>query len=182
MLSFFGSLLSTITSLSVQQSKRQGAAESVLSYLLDSLSDYVMFVTPLPRLSKKLIKVLLDVWSQSPSNSTSDSSESSKISSSSAVATSQEKAFLRLRQVALTLPSVITEECFRAMYLRFARSCKSFSELSAANVLFMAQSVAEIFRTDPALAYQQAFLYIRYRQLHTVKNSNKFENRSNQSL
>ena len=39
-------------------------------------------------------------------------------------ATAQEKAFLRLRQVALTLPSVIVEDCFRTMYLRYARTCK----------------------------------------------------------
>ena len=45
---------------------------------------------------------------------------------------------------------------------------QSFSELTAANVLFMAQSVAEIFSTDPSLAYQQAFLYIRYLLFHIV--------------
>ena len=45
---------------------------------------------------------------------------------------------------------------------------QSFSELTAANVLFMAQSVAEIFSTDPSLAYQQAFLYIRYLLFYIV--------------
>eukprot|EP01036_Dinobryon_divergens_P030376 gene30376-39612_t len=166
-LSFFGSILSTISSLALQHSSSAGtgAAETVLTYLLDSLAEYIPFAAPLPRQCKKIIKILLDVWCQSPS-SASDKEEKEKPSPSGKVVTAQEKAFLRLRQVALTLPSVIVEECFRAMYLRYARTCKTFSELTAANVLFMSQSIAEIFSTDPSLAYQQAFLYIRQLALH----------------
>lgn len=104
-LSFFGSILSTISSLALQHSSSAGtgAAETVLTYLLDSLAEYIPFAAPLPRQcnnnniereiekeintyihllsGKKIIKILLDVWCQSPS-SASDKEEKEKPSPS----------------------------------------------------------------------------------------------------
>jgi len=48
----------------------------------------------------------------------------------------------------------------RALYLHYARTCRPTGELANA-VHFRLNCVAEIYRLLPALAYQQAFLYIR---------------------
>jgi nucleolar complex protein 2 len=63
--------------------------------------------------------------------------------------------------MAKILPGPIVEELFRSVYLRFARSCKNFSEATGNSVLFLTQCVAELFAVDIELAYQQAFLFIR---------------------
>jgi nucleolar complex protein 2 len=150
-LSFFKSILHTLSSVSAGGNVKQG---QVCVYLMNSLECYIPLLSPLTRLAKGVVKVLLGLWSSMSANVAED------------VANVRGHAFLRIRQMAIVLPGSMTEECFRSMYLTFARQCKSFTELNCTSVLFMSQCVAELYTVDPAQAYQQAFLYIRQLALH----------------
>jgi nucleolar complex protein 2 len=171
-LSFYKSVLHTLASLSTQiketdlssdvtrntdKSSRGGkgapsdppassGASHVAAYLLSCLSPYIALLYPMQRLAKGVIKVCLRLWSHGPSPDQD-------------LANVRGQAFLRLRQMALTLPSTVTEECFRAAYLAYARSAKSFSEQSAPSVVFMSQCITELYKLDVAHAYQQVFMF-----------------------
>jgi len=153
--SYFKSVLHTLDGL--VDSSQSRVAEAV-AFLVDSLGAYIPFLAPLPRLAKSVVKVLLAVWSRRDDLSTD------RIG----VPDMQVRclAFLRIRQMAVELPGAVTEECFRSMYLKFARQTKSFNEYTAPSEMFMMQSVAELYGTDLSIAYQQAFLYIRQLALH----------------
>lgn len=155
-LSFFKSMLYTLDSLS--ENTCTVKQKDVLVYLLTCLEKYIPFLSPLPRLAKGVIKVLLNIWSIVPLEE-NDAEQS-------VVLLTRSHAFLRIRQMAIALPGAIAEECFRAMYLKFARVNRSFNELNASSVTFMAQCIAELYTTDPAMAYQQSFLYIRQLALY----------------
>jgi nucleolar complex protein 2 len=174
--SYFKSIMHTLAGL-VDSSKQN----HVSVFLVNSLERYVPFLAPLPRLAKNVVKVLLNLWAKMPDLATvasasvtesakgKESSNSGSSSSSSGLVDHlvvRSHAFLRIRQIAMQLPGALTEECFRSMYLKFARQCKSYNELTAPSTVFMMQSVAELYGADLALAYQQAFLYIRQLALH----------------
>lgn len=147
-LSYFKSILHTLASLAVASKQEQ-----VSVFLVTSLEPYLPLLSPMPRLAKAVLKSLLTLWSQGlpPEENGVDV---------------RVHAFLRIRQMALVLPGTVREECFRSIYLRYARGCKTFSETGGSSVVFMAQCVAELFTSDPVQAYQQAFLYIRQLALH----------------
>ena len=159
-ISYFKSIMHTISGLA--ESTKQN---SVALFLVDSLENYIPFLAPLPRLAKNVAKVLLTVWAQQPSLT---SVAEATVASADKVdqLTLRGHAFLRIRQISVQLPGALAEECFRSMYLKFARQCKTYNELTTPSVVFMMQSVAELYGTDLALGYQQAFLYIRQLALH----------------
>ena len=167
-LSFFKSISHTLTSLSnstvtmksskfdskrVGMEKSDNQSGSVCSYLLKLLDPYIVLLAPLPRLSRRVLKVFLRLWAYGPSPEDDEYNV-------------RGQSFLRIRQMVITLPGCIGEECFRGIYLTYARSAKSFSLVSASSVIFMAQCVTELYTLDRAQAYQQAFLYIRQLALH----------------
>lgn len=143
-LSFFKSVMHTLQSL------LDGQQSQVTTYLLTSLEPYIALLAPLPRLAKQFLKVLLRIWSSTTNENTTICGYS----------------FLRIRQMALVLPGNLPEECFRGIYLTYARTCKIFTELNSSAVLMMAQSVTELYLSNTSLAYQHAFLYIRQLALH----------------
>ena len=147
-LSFFKSILHTLSSMTANISSGHVAV-----YLLSALEPYIILLSPMPRLAKTTIKVLLKLWS----NEALVSEDVNNVRGHS---------FLRIRHIALALPGTIREECFRSIYLTFAKSSTTFTELLAPSVLFMEQSITELYAIDPAQAYQQAFLYIRQLALH----------------
>ena len=123
------------------------------TFLVGTLEAYLPLLAPLPRLSKAVLNTLLTLWAAGPPPSQDG-------------ANVRARAFLRVRQMALVLPGVSREEVFRAIYLRFARACKTCTEANIGSVTFMATSIAELYQSDPVQAYQQAFLYIRQLALH----------------
>lgn len=157
--SFFKSVLHTLDGL-VDSSSQARVAEAV-AFLVDSLGAYIPFLAPLPRLAKSVVKVLLAVWSRRD-----DVSSDPGVPAADDTMRVRSLAFLRIRQMAVELPGAVTEECFKSMYLKFARQTKSFNEYTAPSEMFMMQSVAELYGTDLSIAYQQAFLYIRQLALH----------------
>jgi nucleolar complex protein 2 len=147
-LSFFKSILHLLSKFSMSQQDDQ-----IVAFLIDKMENYVVFLFSMPRLSKATLKALLNIWSQDlPSEQTHSNSRG--------------HAFLRIMQMAKTLPGTVLEECFRAMYLTFSRNSKSFTESSSGTVLFMSECIAALFSVDTAMAYQQSFLYIRQLALH----------------
>jgi nucleolar complex protein 2 len=148
-LSFFRSVLHTLSGLSAAQ--KQGGEVAV--FIITSLEAYIPLLSPMPRLAKAILNALLNLWSQGAPPAEDE-------------ANVRVYAFLRIRQMALVLPGAIPEECFRSIYLKFARECKTFNEATAASVNFMSKCIGELYSSDPVQAYQQAFLYIRQISLH----------------
>ena len=145
-LSYFKSMLHTLASLAVASKQEQ-----VSVFLITSLEAYLPLLSPMPRLAKAVLNSLLTLWCQPQGEDGVDV---------------RVHAFLRIRQMALMLPGTVREECFRSIYLRYARGCKTFTETGGSGVLFMSQCIAELYTSDPVQAYQQAFLYIRQLALH----------------
>ena len=125
----------------------------VTVFLLRSIEPYIPLLTPMPRLCKNFMKLLLELWSQGPLPGADQFNL-------------RAHAFLRFRQIAITLPGAFTEEAFRSIYLTYARCAKTFSEMTASSVLFMMTCIAELYSCDLVQAYQQGFLYIRQLALH----------------
>ena len=147
-LSFYKSILHTLANL-IDSTKQ----DLVTVFILSSLEPYIPLLAPLPRLAKgKVLKVLLAIWSRG-----STPGEDFDL---------RGHAFLRVRQMAIILPGTISEECFRSIYLTFARFCKSFNEQNRTTVYYMIQCVSELYKSDISHAYHQAFLYIRQLALH----------------
>jgi nucleolar complex protein 2 len=147
-LSFFKSVLHLLNKFSISQQDDQ-----IVAFLIDKLENYISFLFAMPRLAKATLKALLGVWCQDVPTDQQHSN-------------SRGHAFLRIMQMAKTLPGSMLEECFRSMYLAFSRSSKTFSEMSSGTVLFMSECIAALYSTDIAMAYQQSFLYIRQLALH----------------
>ncbi len=128
----------------------------VTLYFLDSMEQYIPYLSPLPRLTKTVIKVLLNIWG----GPFLDEDQEKMFR------TVRGHSFLRIRQLVVLLPGSIGEECLRMVYLKFARRCKSFNETSMGCILYLTNCIAELYKCDVALAYQQSFLYIRQLALH----------------
>lgn len=140
--SFFKSLTFTLSSLATSNSPGE-----IASYLLSSLEPFIPLLAPLPPLSKNILHVLLQFWSVSSPIANDDNSRI--------------YAYLRLRQMSLMLPGAVSEECFRLIYLSFARTAKSFNNITSSSVLFMSKCIVELYLTDMSMAYQQVFVYVR---------------------
>jgi nucleolar complex protein 2 len=125
----------------------------VASFILSCLEPYIALLTPLPRLAKGVMKILLSIWANGPS----PEHDTHNV---------RGYCFLRLRQMALVLPEMLTEECFRLIYLTFARTAKSYNEFTSSSIVFMSQCVSELYQLNIAHAYQQTFLSIRQLSLH----------------
>jgi nucleolar complex protein 2 len=125
----------------------------ITSYLLKSIEIYLPLLAPLPRLTKSLLKILLQLWSLAPV----PQEDTTNIRGYS---------FILIRYMSIMLPGTITEECFRTIYLTYARTCKSYTEINYTTVTYMAQCINELYQCDIAQAYQSSYLYIRQLALH----------------
>jgi nucleolar complex protein 2 len=143
----------TVVSPASASSSHDDGSCHVASFILSCLEPYIALLSPLPRLAKGVMKVFLSIWSNGPL----PEQDTHNV---------RGYCFLRLRQMVLILPEMLTEECFRITYLTFARTVKSYSEYSASSVVFMSQCVSELYHLNIAHAYQQTFLSIRQLSLH----------------
>ena len=145
---FLKSFLFALSSISSSPNQSQASV-----YLLTSLEPYMIFLHPLPKFWKTLLKILLKIWSF-PSVDHERTNDSAGY------------AFLRIRQLALQTSGIATEECMRSMYLTYAKCCGNYSELTQPVIAFMENCIIELYGLDIPQAYQQAFLYIRQLALH----------------
>lgn len=147
-MSFFKSVMHTLTNLAESATQFE-----ISSYLIYNLEPYIPLLAPFQRLSRNLLKTLLQFWSTGPS----PDQDSTNIRGYS---------FLRIRQMCLTLPGVMMEESFRSIYLTFVRTCKTYNESNEKTITFMSQCITELYQCDLSQAYQNAFLYIRQLSLY----------------
>ena len=148
-ISFFKSLQTTLLGL-----EHNGFANNDIGvYTLTNLKEYIPLISCIPKVSRTLLKLLIKIWAEGPSVTEGTTNI-------------QGFALLRIRQMSTTLPGTFTEDCFRSMYLIFARVSKSYNEYVSPSIMFMIESIAQLYLTDVAQAYQQAFLYIRQLALH----------------
>ena len=142
-------LLSFIKSTLHLMSEAKEPEQLVL--ILDALSKYIRLLTPFPRLAEATLKALTSLWSASNDDE--------------AYQLVRIKAFVRIRQLALTQPFPFIEECLKKCYLAYAKSAKFGGSSSIASELptltFMGNCLVEIYSLDYDSSYQHAFVYIR---------------------
>lgn len=124
-------------------------------FVLKSLSDYIPYMTPFPRIAEGALRTLTSLWS-----APIDSSEDYQVV--------RLHAFLRIRQLAMTQPFPFIEECLKKLYLAYAQRAKFATGESAAlpTLTFMGNCVVELYSLDHHSSYQHAFIYIRQLALH----------------
>ncbi|CAJ1942232.1 unnamed protein product [Cylindrotheca closterium] len=126
-------------------------------YVLKSLSNYMPYMTPFPRLAENFLKTLTGLWS-----APIDASEDYQVV--------RLHAFLRIRQLALTQPFPFIEECLKKLYLAYAQRAKFANAASVTSALptltFMGNCLVELYSLDYHSSYQHAFVYIRQLALH----------------
>jgi nucleolar complex protein 2 len=142
-------LRSTIHVLS--EAKESG----LITFILKSLSHYVPFLTPFPRMAKGLLKTLSSLWAAPLDDSRQQNYQSVRL-----------HAFLRIRQMALTQPFPFIEDCLKQIYLAYARTAKFISEATLPTLTFLGNSVVELYSLDMDSSYQHSFVYIRQLALH----------------
>lgn len=129
----------------------------LLTFILQSLSNYIQYLTPFPKLGKTYLKALTSLWS-APLDSSPD------------YQVVRLNAFIRIRQMALTQPFPFIEQCLRATYLAYAKRARFGTASSVTTLLptltFMGNCVVELYSLDYHSSYQHAFVYIRQLALH----------------
>lgn len=142
-------LRSTIHVLS--EAKESG----LITFILKTLSHYVPFLTPFPRMAKGLLKTLSSLWAAPLDDSRQQNYQSVRL-----------HAFLRIRQLALTQPFPFIEDCLKQVYVAYARTAKFISEATLPTLTFLGNCVVELYSLDMDSSYQHAFVYIRQLALH----------------
>lgn len=130
---------------------------ALVTFVLKALSNYLVFMTPFPRLTESMLKTLTSLWS-----APIDSSEDYQVV--------RLHSFLRIRQLAITQPFPFIEECLKKLYLAYAQRAKFATGASVTSTLptltFMGNCVVELYSLDYHSSYQHAFIYIRQLALH----------------
>jgi nucleolar complex protein 2 len=127
-------------------------SSELLVSILQSLENFVQLLLPFPRQSKSLLKSLLTLWS-SPADTEDDN-------------VVRLHAFLRIRQLALTQPFPLIEDCLKGSYQSYAKVCKFTNETTLPTIVFMGNCLVELYSLDIDSSYQHAFVYIRQLALH----------------
>jgi nucleolar complex protein 2 len=134
-----------------------GKDANLLKFVLTALSKYVPYLTAFPKITKKLLKTCVKLWS-----APLDTSEDYNVV--------RLQAFLRIRQLAITQPYPLIEDCLKMTYLSYAQRSKFGTASNVTSVLptltFMGNCIVELYTLDYASAYQHAFIYIRQLALH----------------
>lgn len=137
---------------------------SMCRYLLISLEPFVPFFEPFVKLSQKLLRELLSIWSTKSRNLRIDS-------------------FLRIRQLALELPTKtgMLESALKGIYLTYVRHSSFTTPLTIPVLEFMSNCIVELYSIDITSSYQHIFVYIRQLAIHmrnALINKNKDTHKS----
>jgi nucleolar complex protein 2 len=143
LLSFFRSTLRLMS---------EAKEPELLSFIVKSLSHYLQYLTPFPRISELMLKTLVGLWS-----APIDTVESYQVV--------RINAFLRIRQLALTQPFPFIEECLKKTYLAYMKRAKfgstDINSPMLPTLTFMGNCLVELYSIDYHSSYQHAFVYIR---------------------
>ncbi len=121
----------------------------LLCFIFQSLEHYVLFFVLFPGVAKAWLKFFLKAWSDPGNTDVEDGTALQLLS------------FLRIRDMALRLPPPFLDECLRGAYLIYARVVKFVSEQTRLALTFMGNGIVELYSIDVAVAYQNAFTYVR---------------------
>ncbi|KAL9178409.1 hypothetical protein ACHAXT_000056 [Thalassiosira profunda] len=134
-----------------------GKEAKLLQFVLSALSKYIPYLTAVPKLATPLLKACVKLWS-------------APLDSSEEYNAVRLRAFLRIRQLAITQPYPFIEEALKLTYLAYARRAKFGTAATVGTTLptltFMGNCVVELYALDYASAYQHAFVYVRQLALH----------------
>lgn len=123
----------------------------MLTFVLKYIQSLVPFFSVFPKIAKRFIKILTNIWSTSE--------QTPKI-----------LAFLNMRAMAMNMPYPFINICLKGIYLNYIRNAKFVNPQSSPLIEFMATSVVELYSLDYVAAYQHAFVYIRQLAIH-LRNS-----------
>jgi nucleolar complex protein 2 len=143
LLSFFRSTLRLLS---------EAKEPELLSFVVKSLSNYVQYMTPFPRVADLMLKALVGLWS-----APIDTLETYQVV--------RLNAFLRIRQLSLTQPFPFIEECLKKTYLAYMKRAKfgstAINSPALPTLTFMGNCLVELYSLDFHSSYQHAFVYIR---------------------
>lgn len=154
-LGFFKTICTMLQSIGTMDRHHQ-----VALFLLRSLESYIPYLAPLPRLTRSLAKLLSGMLTARINDNAQNEDNKHNFNEV------RGQVLLRLRQMSIQVPGNAGEEAFRLVYLHFARACKTCTEMNSENIAFIVRCITELYKSDAAMAYQQAFLYIRQLALH----------------
>ncbi|RLN21450.1 hypothetical protein BBJ28_00021440 [Nothophytophthora sp. Chile5] len=121
----------------------QTTGEDIQTFVLRELVHYIPYVAPCPKTGRRLLKALLKLWSKSLN------------------ANVCMLAFVRIRDLALTMPFPFLELCLKGIYVTYMRNTKFTNEATLPHHVLMGNCVVELFGLDLSSSYQHAFVYIR---------------------
>lgn len=114
----------------------------MLAFILKQMENQLPYFGPFPKLSKNLLKKMLDLWG-------------------SATETVRILAFINIRRMALDFPYPFIGSCLKGIYLTYVRNAKFTNPKTLPLINFMSNCVTEIYGLDWNLSYQHMFVYIR---------------------
>ncbi|XP_032228848.1 nucleolar complex protein 2 homolog [Nematostella vectensis] len=131
----------------ILQLLRSLADPSMLCVMIKHAQQLSSYFACYPNLTKQLIKRLVRMWG------TGD--EHVRV-----------VAFLGINKLLRMLPSTLLEFCLKQLYLSFVKNAKFTSPKTKPLITFMQNSLVEVFKVNPHLTYQHAFIYIRQMAIH----------------
>ncbi|KJE97350.1 Noc2l protein [Capsaspora owczarzaki ATCC 30864] len=141
---------------------RQLTDDNLTSFVLQNLERATALFAPFPKISRALLKTLLDLWSHAH--------EQVRV-----------MAFLGIRRMALICPYPFLDLCLKSIYLTFVRNSRFTNAQSMPLIQFMLNCVVELYGIDMWSTYQHAFVYIRQLAIHlrsalTLKKKEAYRN------
>ncbi|GMF26658.1 unnamed protein product [Phytophthora lilii] len=121
----------------------QTTGQDIQTFVLRELVHYIPFVVPCPKTSRRMLKALLKLWAKSLNSNVCM------------------LAFVRIRDLALTVPFPFLELCLKGIYVTYMRNTKFTNEVTLPHHILMGNCVVELFGLDLSSSYQHAFVYIR---------------------
>uniref|UniRef100_A0A0A9WAR2 Uncharacterized protein n=3 Tax=Lygus hesperus TaxID=30085 RepID=A0A0A9WAR2_LYGHE len=123
------------------------ASDHILSVMLKHLHSMCSFVVCFPKISKTALKSLTKLWSTGEE-------------------TVRVLAFLCILRLTTQQKSTLLNTALKLLYIAYIRGSKFVSMNTLPQINFMKQTLVDLYKLDPALSYQHAFLYIRQLAIH----------------
>ncbi|CAB0012860.1 unnamed protein product [Nesidiocoris tenuis] len=123
------------------------ASEHILSVMLKHLHSMCSFVTCFQKISRVALKNLTKLWSTGEE-------------------TVRVLAFLCIVRLTTGIKSNLLNSALKLMYIAYIRGSKFVSANTLPQINFMKRCLVDMYKLDPALSYQHAFLYIRQLAIH----------------
>lgn len=123
------------------------ASDHILSVMLKHLHSMCSFVSCFPKISKSALKTLTKLWSTGEE-------------------TVRVLAFLCILRLTTHQKGTLLNAALKLMYIAYIRGSKFVSVNTLPQINFMKQTLVDLYKLDPALSYQHAFLYIRQLAIH----------------